>query len=97
MSGPPALLLRTPRVIPLSDAVDALPDVGSLHIAGATDAASEASWFTDRWMPGGLLDEDEVGQAHGALNPEAAAFVPRSHMPQVAEKTSNQSVRHGTR
>jgi len=85
-----------PTVIPLSAAGDALPDCfQSLRCSqpAASDAASEVcksevSYFTDRWMPGGLLDED--GASRSALNPEAGSFVPRGYvpqgyMPQVAE------------
>lgn len=73
-------------VVPLSAAGDSLP--GCRSQPSATDAASEVSWFTDRWMPGGLLDEDgasQDGTSQSALNPYAGTFVPRSYMPQVAE------------
>ena len=73
-------------VVPLSAAGDSLP--GGCSQPSASDAASEVSWFTDRWMPGGLLDEDgasQDGTSQSALNPHAGTFVPRSYMPQVAE------------
>ena len=73
-------------VVPLSAAGDSLP--GCCSQPSASDAASEVSWFTDRWMPGGLLDEDgasQGGTSQSALNPHAGTFVPRSYMPQVAE------------
>ena len=73
---------RQPRVIiPLSAAADSLPDLRSAP--SASDAASEASWFTDRWMPDGLLEEDGVDES--ALNPDAPVFVPRMWLPPVAE------------
>ena len=68
-------------IIPLSAAADSLPDLRSAP--SASDAASEASWFTDRWMPDGLLEEDGVDESE--LNPDAPVFVPRMWLPPVAE------------
>ena len=68
-------------VVPLSAAGDSLP--GCCSQPSASDAASEASWFTDRWMPGGLLDEDgasQDGTSQSALNPHAGTFVPCSYI-----------------
>jgi len=83
-----------PTVIPLSAAGDALPNYfQSLRCSqsAASDAASEVSYFTDRWMPGGLLDEDGASRSavRSALNPEAGSFEPRGYMPQVAEDDEN--------
>ena len=82
-------------VVPLSAAGDSLP--GSCSQPSASDAASEVSWFTDRWMPGGLLDEDgasQDGTSQSALNPHAGTFVPRSYMPQVAEDETLATLGH---
>jgi len=68
-------------IIPLSAAADSLPDLRSAP--SASDAASEASYFTDRWMPDGLLEEDGVDESE--LNPDAPVFVPRMWLPPVAE------------
>ena len=90
----PTYSLRS-LLVPLSAAGDSLP--GSCSQPSASDAASEVSWFTDRWMPGGLLDEDgasQDGTSQSALNPHAGTFVPRSYMPQVAEDETLATLGH---
>ena len=43
----------------------------------AASVATSASYFTNRWLPGGLLDAEQVGST-STLNAAAPVFVPRA-------------------
>ena len=43
----------------------------------SASVATSASYFTNRWLPGGLLDAEQVGST-STLNAAAPVFVPRA-------------------